>query len=116
MGTMGAAATNAVTIGLALGVCLACTAIGAQVSRSTRCAIRLGIFAMFVGALAQVLGGWIEFGDWPQMVFFAGALIYLVANLRAPVVCASSSWANGLAWAIAGVVLTVLGFTFSAGV
>lgn len=108
-------ATNWINVALALGICLACSSIGGQMSRGTRCAVRLGVFAMFVGALLLVAGGIWEFGDWVQVVFSAGVLVYLVANLRAPAATPSSAWSNRLAWGVTFVVLAVLGFTFSIG-
>lgn len=109
-----AAATNGVSIAIALGVCVACTAIAAKVERTTRCVIRLGIFGLFVGALARVLGGWIEFGDWPDLVFAAGVLIYILGNLRSPVAVSSSAWANRLGWGVALVTVALVGATLSA--
>jgi hypothetical protein len=105
--------TNALNVLIALGICIACSAILSKVSRQTRCAVRFGIFAMFVGALATAAGGVWAFGDWIQTVLLAGVLIYLVANLRAPAATPSSSWSNRIAWALASVVALVCGVTFS---
>ncbi len=108
-------ATGLLTHLCAAAICLSCTAIAAQISRATRCAVRFGVLAMFVGALAELLGGIWNFGDWVELVFFSGVLIYLLANLRVPAVLPGAAWSNRAALAIAVLVAGVLALTFAQG-
>ena len=108
-------ATDLVNLWLAIGICLACLAIAGNMSRTTRCAVRLGVFGLFGGGLLVAGGGIWHFGEWVQTVFLGGALVYLLANLRSPAAIPIDRWSSALAWLVTFAVIVILGLSFAAG-
>lgn len=106
-------AINWINVGLAAGIAAAALSVASQVTRSTRCAVRLGVFGIFGGAGLALAGGIWEFGLWAQTVLLGGVLIYMLANARSPITIPSALWSNRAAWAIVGVVLAVMAATFA---
>lgn len=107
------ALTDWINLALAVGICLACLSMAARMNRATRCAVRFGVVAMFIGALLHAFGGIWDFGEWVQTVALGGVLIYLIANLRQPFALSSPGWADALAWCVTVNVVLVICLTFS---
>ena len=100
-------ATNVLNSALGAGTALACLSMSGHMTRATRCAMRFGVFAMFVGALCYAFGGIWAFGDWIHPVFAAGVLMFLLANVRAPA-AAAPPWTDRLAWLVIVLLLPVV--------
>lgn len=75
---------NIVNVGLLLATFLSAIVMIDHMTKQTRFAIKLGAVLLLVGIIAEVFGYVKHWEAWTDTLFFGGAAMCLIANLRFP--------------------------------
>ena len=84
-----------------------------RMTRGTQCGIRWGVVLITVGGLFAVIGNLWEWEPWTDTALLGGVATYLLANMRAPLTAAVTSWGRSGAYVVA--IVTVIAVVFAWG-